>query len=87
MKSLMKTLLISTNQKLACPDRAGRSCSIIFFFRISFKMTDAKALFDFACDCVLDHFKAENLKVFQWKALEKLLNGEDVFVSVCADGF
>lgn len=43
-------------------------------------MADANALFDSACDRVLEHFKVENLKDLQRKALEKLVNGEDVFV-------
>ena len=38
-------------------------------------------LFDIACDRVLEHFKLENLKDLQRKALEKLVNGEYVFVS------
>ena len=43
-------------------DRAGRSGSIIFFFRINFQRADAKALFDSACDRVLDFGKVENLE-------------------------
>ena len=43
-------------------------------------MADAKALFDSACDRVLDRLKVENLKDLQLKALEKLVNGEEVFV-------
>ena len=43
-------------------------------------MADAKVLFDSACDRVLERFKVENLKDLQRKALEKLVNGEDVFV-------
>ena len=38
-------------------------------------MADANALFDSACDRVLEHFKVENLKDLQRKALEKLVNG------------
>ena len=38
-------------------------------------MADASMLFDSACDSVL-----QRLKDLQWKALEKLVNGEDVFV-------
>ena len=37
-------------------------------------------LFDMACDRVLEHFKLENLKDLQRKALEKLVKGKDVFV-------
>ena len=37
-------------------------------------------VFDVACDRVLERFKLENLKDLQRKALEKLVNGEDVFV-------
>ena len=37
-------------------------------------------LFDMACDRVLERFKLENLKDLQRKALEKLVNGEDVLV-------
>lgn len=37
-------------------------------------------LFDSARDHVLEYFKVENLKDLQRKALEKLVNGEDVFV-------
>ena len=37
-------------------------------------------LLDMACDRVLERFKLENLKELQRKALEKLVNGEDVFV-------
>ena len=33
-----------------------------------------------ACNRVLECFKLENLKDLQRKALEKLVNGEDVFV-------
>ena len=43
-------------------------------------MADANVLFDSACDRVLECFKVENLKDLQRKALEKLVNGEDVFV-------
>ena len=43
-------------------------------------MADANELFDSACDRVLERFKVENLKDLQRKALEKLVNGEDVFV-------
>ena len=38
-------------------------------------------LFDIACNRVLERFKLENLKDLQQKALEKLVNGEYVFVS------
>ena len=37
-------------------------------------------LFDVACDRVLDRLKLENLKDLQRKALQKLVDGEDVFV-------
>jgi len=37
-------------------------------------------LFDVACDRVLERFKLENLKDLQRKALQKLVDGEDVFV-------
>ena len=32
-------------------------------------MVDAKVLFDVACNCVLEHFKLNNLKYLQRKAL------------------
>jgi len=41
---------------------------------------DADVLFDVTCDRVLERFKLENLKDLQRKALQKLANGEDVFV-------
>ena len=37
--------------------------------------------FDIACDRVLERLKLENLKDLQRKALEKLVNGEYVFIS------
>ena len=43
-------------------------------------MADADELFDSACDRVVERFKVENLKDLQRKALQKLVNGEDVFV-------
>ena len=86
-----ETLLISTNQKLACPDRVGRSGSI--FFSLFPEWISRWRM------CVLDRFKVENLKDMQRKGLEKLVNGEDVLViqstgsgksliyQFCADGF
>ena len=52
-------------------------------------MAEANVLFDIACDRILERFKVENLKDLQRKALEKLLNGEDVFVMfvTCHDVF
>ena len=43
-------------------------------------MVNAKELFDLACDRVLERFKLVNFKDLQRKALEKLVDGEDVFV-------
>jgi len=43
-------------------------------------VADADVLFDVTCDRVLERFKLENLKDLQRKALQKLANGEDVFV-------
>ena len=43
-------------------------------------MAESKVLFDIACDRVLERFRLENLKDLQQKALEKLVNSEDVFV-------
>ena len=48
--------------------------------RTNSKMADADELFDSACDRVVERFKVENLKDLQQKALQKLVNGEDVFV-------
>ena len=52
----------------------------LFFPEQIFTMAESKVLFDMACDRVLKRFKLENLKDLQRKALEKLVNGEDVFV-------
>ena len=65
-------LSISTNQK--------SSRHKVFFPEQIFKLAEWKVLFDMACDRVLERFKLENLKDLQRKALEKLVNGEDVFV-------
>ena len=70
-------LSISTNQKVACSNRAGIND---FFSEQILKMAESM-LFDIVCDRVLERFKLENLKDLQRKALEKLVNGEYVFVS------
>ena len=43
-------------------------------------------LFDMACDRVLERFKLENLTDLQRKALEKLVNGEDVLFVIQPTG-
>ena len=49
-------LSISTNQKVACSNRAGIN---YFFPRADFQMAESKVLFDMACDRVLERFKLE----------------------------
>ena len=43
-------------------------------------------LLDLACDRILEHFKVENVKVLQRKALKKLVNGEIVFIQPAGSG-
>ena len=43
-------------------------------------MADANTMFELACTRILERFQLDNLKDSQRKALEKLLNNEDVFI-------
>ena len=63
-------LSITTNQINACPNQAG---TMNFEFSLRrFLMVHAKALFDVACDLVLECFELKNLKYLQ----RKVLNGK-----------
>ena len=63
MAGRMSLLLsITTNQIVACSNRAGR---INLFSWSRFQMVDAKVLFDVAGDCVLECCKLKNLKHLQ----------------------
>ena len=60
-----ETLLISTNQKLACLDQAGRSGSINYFSQNKFQDGGCEGTVRSACDRVLDRLKMENLNIWR----------------------